>query len=256
MKTKKFKFAVVSDTHIGCDTSRLDLLHNFYKKAKKRGSNIVIHAGDISDGTMIYRGQEHALIDNTQQKQAKRIIEEYPDKLETYYITGNHDLKNKEIDIASVISNGMDIDDMGELKHLDGRKDMHYLGRYLSRMRLPGDIDVDIVHPWGGGAYARSYPAQKYLRNINKKMIPDILIMGHNHSADYLRPQGVHVIMAGSFQDVNDYAVRKGIQLDLGGWLIEYQIIKDGEIWHMKPEFVEYESKGVWDVPKKLFKDD
>ncbi len=250
-KTKKYKFAVVSDTHIGADTSRLDLLHDFYKRLKRRGVNLVLHAGDITDGVKVYRGQEEHLIDNTTEKQARKVVKEYPKLRDvlTAFITGNHDLKQKGVDVGSLIVHGLTYEHgSGQKEELKGREDMKYLGKHRARVELPYNVTVDVVHGAGGGAYARSYPIQKYLRKLPAKDYPNILVMGHYHTADYFRPQGVHSFMAGAFKDADEWNIRRGMFPDLGGWIIEYGVSGD-EIAYVKPEFVSYKSRGVWAKP-------
>lgn len=258
LKRKKYRFAIVSDTHIGADTSRLDLLADFYKRLKRKGIDLVLHAGDLTDGVKVYRGQEEHLIDNTPEKQAKRVIEEYPKLADvlTAFITGNHDLKQKGFNVANMITRGFTYEyGSGQKEEIPGRNDMKYLGKYRARVELPYGIHVDVVHGSGGGAYARSYPIQKYLRNLPAKDYPHILVMGHHHTADYFRPQGVHSFMAGAFKDADEWNIRRGKFPDLGGWIIEYEVEKDGEIRYIKPEFVGYQGKGLWRIPG-LKKDD
>lgn len=56
--TSKFKFAVVSDTHIGSKLARLDELHTFYDICREKKIKDIIHAGDIVDGNKMFFGHE------------------------------------------------------------------------------------------------------------------------------------------------------------------------------------------------------
>ena len=49
-ETHTTTFAVVSDTHLGSKHQQLTYLHDFYAKAKDRGAQFVLHAGDLDDG--------------------------------------------------------------------------------------------------------------------------------------------------------------------------------------------------------------
>ena len=83
-----------------------------------------------------------------------------------------------------------------------------------------------LLHP-AGGAYSISYPAQKYLREIDlRKEEFKWLIMGHLHRSYELTAQGVNVIGLPSFQKPNAFSRRRGY-----GCAIGYDVLsinKDG----------------------------
>ena len=61
-KVARYKFGIVSDTHL-CDKScALSELHDFYKRCEKEGIKEVVNAGDIVAGIGIYRGQANDLV--------------------------------------------------------------------------------------------------------------------------------------------------------------------------------------------------
>ena len=243
---KTYKIAIVSDTHISSSSTREDLLHDFYSWAKRKGASRVLHAGDMVDGVNIYRGQENQLLDNTIEKQARRVINNYPDELYTFYILGNHDRKGegRKVNIGSMISNGIDYTEYHDgtpIKfHMNGRTDMKYLGDYFARVMLPYGIKADLIHP-SGQYYSKSYGIQKHFRNQNPKNLPDIAIFGHRHQSLFMFQNGVYAFEAGTFQDINDFALRRGLIPALGGWLLDIKKYKDNTI-EIKPTWRGYES--------------
>ena len=239
MNNKWIRIGIVSDTHLASDGERLDRLHEFYDWLESEEIERVYHAGDISDGTNVYRGQEFHLKQIGTDKQAKYVIENFPQrkKIRTFFITGNHDLRAFErtrVDIGSLISRGVEITEEETKPHkIEGRKDLKYLGQYYGRVKLNESIKLDLVHPDGGFSYAISYPLQRYVNEIQGGNKPHILVMGHFHRTMYTVYRNIHCFMGGTFQDQNDYTRRRGIQPNLGGWLLEMEI--DHGIKQMKP---------------------
>jgi len=239
------RIAVVSDTHGSSEACRYDLLEKFYKYAKDKGVTDVYHCGDITDGIGVYKGQENQLSEWGVDKQAASIIRNYPKVkgMTTYFITGNHDLKSLNstgVDVGNLIVNGARVNG----RFVPGRKDMVYLGQYYARILFKNKVSLDLVHPDGGMAYARSYKIQKYIDALEGGRKPNILALGHLHINGYFCYRNIHAIMAGAFQDQNEFLRRKGIQPNKGGWILEFKIGKNGTIDYFKPEWVAfYDSK-------------
>jgi len=224
-------FAVVSDTHIGSLYSRLDLLSDFYEKAKKEGAEFFLHAGDLIDGVGVYPGQILEQKDITLEKQLKRVVKEYPNVgVKTFYINGNHDLKsiekNLSVSPATYISSERD--------------DLIHIGDYNAKVVGKGtEIDIELIHPTGAATYSKDYKLIKYIENLTGAEKPKLLFMGHYHDSLYIFYRNVHAFKAGSFQDYTQFAKRKGYGNVLGGWIIEME--HDGEeVKKIKPIFVPY----------------
>lgn len=240
------KIAIVSDTHGSSECSRYDLLKKFYERCEEEGVTEVYHCGDITDGIGVYKGQENQLEDWGVDKQAAAVIKKYPKVkgITTYFITGNHDLKalnQTGVDVGNLIVNGTRVN--GE--HVEGRDDMVYLGQYYARIKFKHGCSLDLVHPDGGMAYARSYKIQKYIDALEGGSKPNMLALGHLHINGYFCYRNIHALMAGAFQDQNEFLRRKGIQPNKGGWIVEFKIAKDGSVESFKPQWVAfYDSKG------------
>ncbi|MBW3003147.1 metallophosphoesterase family protein [Candidatus Woesearchaeota archaeon] len=240
------KIAIVSDTHGSSEATRYDLLEKFYQKCKEEGVTEVYHCGDITDGIGVYKGQENQLEEWGVDKQAAAVIAKYPKikGITTYFITGNHDLKalnQTGVDVGNLIVQGTRVNG----RSIKGRDDMVYLGQYYARIKFKHGASLDLVHPDGGIAYARSYKIQKYIDALEGGSKPSILALGHLHINGYFCYRNIHALMAGAFQDQNEFLRRKGIQPNKGGWIVEFKIGKDGSIEYFKPQWVAfYDSKG------------
>ena len=90
-RTRKFKFGIVSDTHLIDRSCALDELHDFYKRCKREGVKDVVHAGDILSGMNVYKGQIVDLLRFGVDEHIEYGLMNYPkeDGIKTYFITGN-----------------------------------------------------------------------------------------------------------------------------------------------------------------------
>ena len=214
---KMFYFAIVSDTHLCSTEERLDELHTFYEICRKEGIKYVVHAGDLVAGTNIYRGQENEIHTFGFKRQASYAIRNYPkvDGIETFFITGNHDLdywKRAGVDIGETIS--------------EKRPDMVYLGQDQADVIL-GSVRIRLFHPGGGTAYADSYHLQRTIASLEAGTKPQILVMGHYHRTLYLFDRNVHGFLGGTFEGQTTFQLRKRINPMIGGWTVQCRIAED-----------------------------
>jgi predicted phosphodiesterase len=184
---RSFEFGIVSDTHFCSTEEKLNELETFYQICEKEGITEVFHAGDLVAGWGIYPGQENEVHTFGAANQAQYVINNYPKRkdIQTYFITGNHCLsfwKRSGIDIGVIVDKE--------------RRDMHYLGQYQGDIEL-GGVKIRLLHPDGGGAYAISYKGQKICEQIPSGQKPQILILGHFHTAVYFHYRLIHVFQAG-----------------------------------------------------------
>lgn len=229
--SKKFShnlhFGVVSDTHLGSKKERLDALDKMYDTFQKEGVHDVFHVGDLTDGWQVYQGQEFEVHKFGQDEQVDYAVHEYPKRkgIVTHFITGNHDLKQYEkggIDIGMPVS--------------QKRTDMKYLGQAYARVILPEGVELDLLHPGGGSAYALSYKAQRYINNLSPHDIPNILVFGHYHCAFYMDYRNVHFLQVPAFKDSGIWEKRLGLNPTTGGWLVDARISQEGpNIERMRP---------------------
>jgi DNA polymerase II small subunit/DNA polymerase delta subunit B len=232
LKGSKFKFGIVSDTHFGSKFEAINELHTFYKRAIDDGCNFIVHAGDMVDGSAsMHKGFLYELHALGADEQISHVIENYPKGIDTYYITGNHDnshFKQNGTSIAKTISKE--------------RKDLIYCGEDEADININGII-IRMFHG-GNGAYALSYPAQKYINGIQGGNKPHILALGHLHTAYYLPYRNIHTIGAGCYQWQSRWMRAKALNPVVGGWIIEVEH-KDNEILTFNSNFVQFYSKEV-----------
>ena len=210
------KFGVIADTHLGSTTDTPTKLRKMYRIFKKEKIKQVFHAGDIVDGENVYRGHGRNLKIHGYEGQASYAVENYPkvNGIKTYVIAGNHDMsfyKNSGADIVKYIS--------------DHRKDIEYCGIYYVRF-LDRGFKMDMVHPDGSPTYAKSYPIQKWIRNNESpSMNPHIMIFGHYHTHGWFGDHEIECIMAGCFQRINAYLIRRGYggYGNIGGFIMEIE---------------------------------
>ncbi len=226
-----FQFGVVSDTHLGSKKERLDALNEMYDTFEKEGVTVVWHCGDQTDGYGVYRGQEFELKMMGQDEQVDYVVANYPKRkgINTYFITGNHDLRQYEnggIDVGKPIA--------------QRRDDMKYLGQVEAKVMLPNEVTLDLLHPGGNNAYALSYKAQRMINNLTPKELPDILCFGHYHTAFYMHYRDINFLQVPSFKDQGLWEKRQGLNPVIGGWLVNGHITGEGSIDNFKPQLFTY----------------
>lgn len=232
-----FKIGLVSDTHFGSRYQQPTHLWSFYQRCAREGVEIVLHAGDLTDGGSLYRGQEFELFCHGADAQADYVVRSYPNiaGITTYVIAGNHDenhWKVAGVDVCRRVSEERD-----DIKHLG------FYGAYV----YVGGINIYLHHGTGGGAYARSYKLQKFIEQIAPEQKPQILVMGHYHSSVLLPMyRNVAAIQMPCFQAQSPYLKAKGLYPEIAGVILEFAENKEnpGLVW-IKPEWVFYF------VPKK-----
>lgn len=216
-KATTLKWGLVGDTHLNSWHHNKEALDSFYADAKKAGIQKYIQVGDVQEGNgKMYREQMLELKLFGFDKVADHVVKEYPKEgnLETILIGGNHDdswVKQEGADIVKAIASE--------------RKDMKYLGMYVADIVEDG-VRFRMLHPEGGGTYARSYTIQKYIRNLMPEDRPDVIIYGHLHQFLHMNEQGVEVIGLPAFQSATGWLARKGIQSQVGGVIADFDIEK------------------------------
>jgi len=218
---EKVKFGIVSDTHLGSEAEQMKSLEKYYDKLQEEDVDIVLHAGDISDGIGVYRGQIQHKKDGTRtwSDLIDYVAENYPQRegIHTFFIEGNHDAKMFD-------KTGIHLGEELERR----RDDLHYIGDNYANLDL-GGLNIDIVHPSGGQPYTLGYRAQTWLRDKPSSEIADVTIFGHLHQFLDAESEGSQVIYAGAFQGSTPYLNKKGIKPKAGGWIVEAELSENDE---------------------------
>ena len=232
---RHMKFALVSDTHFGNKNSRQDALEGFYDVAEKEGVKEVFHCGDLTDGVNVFLGQQQEQSKYGEDDQIEDVVKHYPrrKRMVTNFITGNHCLREYERGGA----------DPG-LPIARARTDMKYLGQLDAKVQLAEGVDIEIIHPSGGPAYAISYRGQKALSGREKDDLPSVYAQGHFHQAFYGHYKGTEMISVPSFKDDGLWERRLGFSSIVGGWIVEADVTDDGQkIRRFRPELINFKQR-------------
>lgn len=230
--SRRIKFGVVSDSHLSSIKQQLSSLNAMYDYFQRQGITDVFHAGDLTAGVDVYRGQHNELFLHTETDQSEYAIKYYPERpgITTHLIGGNHDLN-------CLKKGGLDPLKLVAAK----RKDIKYYGRYSAWVNLTPNCRIYLLHPEGGPptprAAAKLYNAVDGFRKREK---PDVLILGHWHQQAYVPYRGVHCIMPGCFEGLTTFEERRGMEPDIGGAIINFCFTEDGRIESFDVEFVSF----------------
>lgn len=217
-KGNVIRFGLIGDTHIGSLYHREDAFRAFCKRCCDEGVTDIFHAGDVTAGWRVYRGQEFELRPDAKSWPEQRDL--FADEaaltegIRVIFITGNHDNSFKKL-VGMVPGDefqriaphwkfiGQDIGDI-DLVSPDGLK-----------------FRVRLLHPGGGTAYAVSYHAQKIVESMSGGQKPDLISIGHYHKSLYLPAyRNVTCIMPGTFESQTPFMVQRSIAAHVGGWIV------------------------------------
>lgn len=233
-----YRIGLVSDSQICSKYQQMTLLYDAYKDFDDRQVDFVLHAGDLDDGENMYRGHINELFKHGVDEHREYIIENFPSpqkkKYKTYVIGGQHDFcwfKQNGYNILSAIC--------------EKRKDLVYRGFFDARFDIKG-LGIELHHPGGGVAYARSYKLQKYIENligfvtsIPSANAPVLLVSGHVHIPVHLPLyMGIDAVSLPCHQSQTPYLAEKGLMPVVGYAIAEIYLDKDNNLTSTKVEFV------------------
>jgi predicted phosphodiesterase len=136
----------MSDTHINSKTCDYKALSTSIRELND-SADVILHAGDLTDGTHVYRGHEHNVEDASLDDVVQRtgdILDQV--KVPMHVILGNHDesyQKRMGVDLGNTL--------LGKLPNIE------FHGFYMADIPIFGEV-FRLLHPTGG-AYTISYPA-------------------------------------------------------------------------------------------------
>lgn len=219
------KLLLISDTHLGNKSDKIDILKYLYNKAEDKGVKHILHSGDFTDGRSNRPEQIYELKEPSYDGQVQYCVEKYPKfSGKTYVIQGNHDdwwYKSNGSEIVKAIARQRD--------------DIVYLGSDVADMKI-GKLKIRLFHGAGGIAYAKSYKIQKYLDTIPINEKPDILQTGHVHQAFYYKQDHTHCFQTGCLEDQTPYCRSMGFGNDKSVWWVDVNFDDKGNIYSVTPE--------------------
>jgi len=215
----RFRFGVVSDTHLCSRYQQLSALWDFYRLCKRRKIEVVFHCGDLTDGEKIYRGHEYELFVHGADGQTDYTVAHYPriEGIRTEVIAGNHDcsfLATAGYNVAAAICRQ--------------REDMTYLGDYLAFVDVE-NIRIALMHGHGGVAYARSYKVQRICEQLSPEHKPNLLLLGHFHVPN-ITPgyRNIEAVQMSCFQAQTPYEATRGLMPWIAGLIVELRTDEGG----------------------------
>lgn len=225
--------ALVSDTHIGSETSAIEELSEFYEYAVNQGVSTFYHCGDITDG--FYTNRADSIYEQDYigfQEQLNAVVDLYPkiEGYETHFITGNHDkthVRNGGANIGEVLS-----------KYRD---DLVYHGHNFAKFKLSKKIELSIIHPTDGSTYAISHKLQKQIDGAGEEKLANIMALGHYHKVSFTPYKGVYGLMMPSFQRQSSFMKDLNLKSYVGGVILRIKQNQYGEIFSINYEFVSYD---------------
>jgi len=225
------RIGVLSDTHIGHKEFKQEYLYTAFDTMDARGCSMILHSGDVTEGLMNRPGHYYECDQygyKAQRDEAIRVLSYW--KKPIYVSSGNHDNSAN-----SKLGAGIDIvEDI-----CDKIPNAHYLPGDPANITANG-IRFRLFHGRDrGGAYAKSYRPQKILDSFGTD-IPEVLVVGHAHDADFCKYKGCYIIDAGSIQRETDFMRGNKLSADVGFWVVELHI-QNGRIIACSPTWYDLE---------------
>jgi predicted phosphodiesterase len=219
---KHVKFMVISDSHIGNKAFDEELLFKAFAYAKREGVEAIYHAGDITDGTnmrdgQIYELEKHLIGFSNQVSYTKELFDKSPVKI--YGILGNHDQA-----YMKKSNGGADIG-----KELQGCcKNFINLGFDEADIRFSDKVNMKLIHPNDGTAYAPGYKLMKMIESFGGNEKPSIMFQGHYHKSLYMFSRNIHSYEAGTICGQTPFMRLKKLAAHKGFWIVDMFMDKRG----------------------------
>jgi predicted phosphodiesterase len=227
---KRKRIGVISDTHIGHEEFKEELLLRAFKYFEKQKVDGIYHAGDILEGMSGRPGHVYELdkVGLTAQLNYAADLFSQTD-LPIYGITGNHDQWYMKKGDA-----GADVGQMLE----DKIENFHYLGMNEADVILGDDVKMRLFHGNDGSAYAISYKMQKLIESMPEKERPQIIFSGHYHKAMSMYSRGTYGFEAGTICGQSEFMRGKKIPAHVGFWAADIYMKKGGGIERVTSTFI------------------
>jgi len=234
-------FNAISDTHIGNQKFREDLLVKAYQICEANKVDAITHSGDVLDGMAAYHGHELELTYHGADEQEERAKLIWPSsKIKTYVIAGSsHEWvywdragHNAVKNLAKQIPN---------LEYIGGRVGLE------GHLKKNGII-VKLVHPKGGVPYGKSYRLQKFIEALTEEVDgasfgANLILVGHLHLSMAMLYKGVAALLVPCLEEQTWYLKGKQLNPWLGMWITEITLDKQGNITRFFPKYISFEKE-------------
>ncbi len=232
------RVAVISDMHFGSIYQQPTRLGEFLDFAiHDRGCEMILCAGDVSDGLKMREGHETEVFLQSTDDIINYILEVYPDTgKRTAFITGNHDhsiWKRSGVDIGESLGRA--------------RNDLQYCGYTSADIVIPGGARVRLYHGSGGCGQNRSMRIQKRSVQALEECLssgrapPEMFLAGHCHYEAVVHSYyNMFIMSLPSFQMQTPYLREHGMIPQVGGVVLEYMADGEGLTGTPRVEYVQY----------------
>lgn len=236
--TGRLRVGVVSDTHLGSIYQQVTYLREFYSYCAVQGVDIILHAGDVTDGPFDRHKNPHEVFLHDWGAIRDYCVGVIPDiGVPQYVISGNHD-------DWWTLGGGADI-----VEAICGaRDDLHYVGRSQGYVTV-GPLTIELYHPHDGSAYAYSYKPQKHVESLAPENKPHISVIGNYHKFCAIDYRNVWTIQMPSFQAQSAYLRSRSLVSEVGGVILEVGLSAKGLAPSVRFEVVFYREPVEGDFP-------
>lgn len=237
-------FGVASDLHFGSKAAQITALNEFCNICLKRGVKHIFSPGDIVAGYNVYPGQQFDLYALSAEEQEDSVIKNLPTgDFQWYMLGGNHDY--------AFIKKGGGHNPI--LAIASKREDVHYVGFDDADIPILNGVELKLWHPSGGVPYSVSYRLQKGVEQISyselrriisgEKMAPTIrfVLSGHLHIQVQAMIGSIFGMQCGAFEGQTNYLKRKGLVPNIGGYIVNAELGKNGLIKNFDAKFYMFE---------------
>ena len=228
--TKRTKYMMISDTHIGHKNFREDAWEDVVKMSKY--VEFITFSGDILEGMSGRDGHIYELdyIGATaQMDKAVELLDQISCPIYGITATDSHDGW-----FSTKGNTGFEVG-----PELDRRvKNFEFVGYDVADVTFANGMRHRMVHPGGGTAYAISYKMQKYINSITGGDKPHVMQQGHYHKLEYLFYRNIHGFDSGCLQDQTIFMQKKGTPAMVGYIINDVVFNKQkNEVDRLRPEF-------------------
>lgn len=217
-KTRKMKFGVITDTHIGHSKFKEELFARSVQDFKD--VDAILHPGDHLEGMSGRPGHVYELAQVGYQRQFNRACELYAlyDGKPMYGIDGNHDQWFKaKGDIGIIVGENL-------AQKVPGYT---HLGEWEGDLKIDG-LWIKLFHANDGTAYANSYKGQQLVNSLTGGEKPHLIFQGHYHKSLYQFTRNVHMFDCGTLCGQTQFMRGKKLAAHLGYWIVTVEWNESG----------------------------
>jgi len=235
------RFLALSDTHLGHRGERPDIIKKAYQIAEEKKVDLVLHCGNLLEGTYSYEEQPQDLIYFGADQQRKHALEIWPkSKIPTVFISS----PRKEHDRIFWSRSGYDVvENFVEIARYQGYS-FHYLGGARGIVKIK-DIEIDLQHPSGGLPYGQTYRLQRRIEMLASAMElvkgAKATFVGHFHRAAALLYKGIFGCLVPACQEQTGYIDSIDKLAELGVWIVELGFDEKKNLVKVELEYVPFE---------------